>query len=45
MMLWILWATAVTALLGLAALLGEGALRVSGRQGRWAWAVAIAGAM
>ena len=41
MMLWILWATAVTALLGLAALLGEGVLRVSGRQGRWAWAVAV----
>lgn len=45
MMLWMLWATAITALLGLAALLGEGALRVSGRQGRWAWAVAIAGVL
>ena len=45
MMLWMLWATAITALLGLAALLGEGALRVGGRQGRWAWAVAIAGAL
>ena len=42
MILWMLWATAITALLGLAALLGEGALRGSGRQGRWAWTAAIA---
>ncbi|MCH8812629.1 MAG: hypothetical protein IID07_12430, partial [Gemmatimonadetes bacterium] len=45
MMLWMLWATAITALLGLAALLGEGALRANGRQGRWAWAGGIAGAL
>ncbi len=45
MTLWMLWATAVTALLGLAAVLGERLLRVSGRQGRWAWTAAIAGAL
>ena len=45
MTLWMAWATAVTALLGLAALLGERALRISGRQGRWAWAAAVAGAL
>ena len=45
MMLWMLWATAITALLGLAAFLGEGALRANGRQGRWAWAGGIAGAL
>ena len=45
MTLWMLWATAVTALLGLAALLGERTLRVGGRQGRWVWIAAITGAM
>ena len=45
MTLWMLWATAVTALLGLAALLGERVLRIGGRQARGAWAAAIAGAL
>ena len=45
MMLWMIWATAVTALLGGAAWIGERALRNIGRQGRWAWAASIAGAL
>ena len=45
MTIWMVWATAITALLGLAALIGERALRISGRQGRWAWAAAIGGAL
>ena len=32
MTLWMVWATVITALLGLAALIGERALRISGRQ-------------
>jgi TonB-dependent SusC/RagA subfamily outer membrane receptor len=40
--LWMLHATALAALLGAAALLLEGALRVLGRPVRWGWAAAMA---
>ncbi len=45
MILWMMWATAITALLGLAAVIGERALRGGGRQGRWTWATTISGAL
>jgi hypothetical protein len=44
MTLWMLWATGVSALLALAALVVEKALRALGREGRWAWVGAIVGA-
>jgi beta-lactamase regulating signal transducer with metallopeptidase domain len=42
---WMLWAIAITALLGAAAHILESVLRARDRQGRWAWAMAIAGAL
>jgi hypothetical protein len=43
MMLWMLWATAVTAVLGVCALLAERLSRAANHSGRWAWAGAIVG--
>jgi beta-lactamase regulating signal transducer with metallopeptidase domain len=42
---WMLWAIAITALLGAAAHLLESLLRGRGRPGRWAWAMAMVGAI
>jgi beta-lactamase regulating signal transducer with metallopeptidase domain len=42
---WMLWAIAITALLGAAAHLLESVLRGRERPGRWAWAMAMAGAI
>ncbi len=45
MTLWMVWASATTALFGLAALATERTLRATGRPGRLAWLAAIAGAL
>src|SRR5687768_5088620 len=43
MTLWIIWALVVSTLFGMAAHIGESALRGIRRQGRWVWVVAIFG--
>ena len=45
MTMWMVWAVAVTALLGASALLAESALRARGWPGRWPWLVALAASM
>jgi len=43
MTLWIIWALVVSTLFGLAAHIGESAMRGIRRQGRWVWVMAILG--
>jgi hypothetical protein len=43
MALWIVWALVVSTLFGMAAHIGESALRGIRRQGRWVWVAAIVG--
>lgn len=45
MIAWMLWAVAITTLLGAAAHVFESLLRSRDRQGRWAWATAMLGAI